>query len=288
MRFGIGIAMLVLAALFAGSAAAQSLDGSPYDPARDPDIDLFMTDWRDSTPAHTHGALIERAIFTRGNNPNPVRKGAVLEYVNRYVHATLPARAVTTPVTLNGEQEIVYILDGTGTISGAKETFELGPGAAVLVPAGLEFVMRNPGPDDMTMYLVSEPIPAGFRPNDRLLGRIAGGIAFGEAIVHWSHLDTVLFQTADGLGTLENVTTCTFSPMTIGHPHSHEDGTEEAWTVIRGANIAMLGKQIRRQGPGDAYLIPNDGKTPHSNINVTDDLLTFFYFARYRDHEVRP
>ena len=76
--------------------------------------------------------------------------------------------------------------------------------------------------------------------------------------------------------------------MTIGHPHSHKKGTEETWAVITGNNILFLGKEIRRQGTGTAYMIPPDDSTPHSNINVTDDEeLKFFYFARYRDHEVR-
>ena len=134
----------------------------------------------------------------------------------------------------------------------------------------------------------SEPVPDGFRPNDHLLVRTAGKIPFAPPIVHWAHIDTFLFSVEDGLGTIELVTTCTFSPMTIGHPHSHVETTEEVWTVLRGTNLLMLGKELRYQEPGAAYLIPHNGTTPHSNINGTDEIVKFFYFARYRDHEVRP
>jgi len=248
---------------------------------------MFISSWKESVPTHTHGTLIERAVFTRGDNPNPKRKGSVLEYVNRFVYATLPARSLTVPTILTDEQEILFILSGNGKISGGDETYELSPGVVVLIPAGLSFTIANTGETDISMYLIAEPIPEGFRPNEHLIVRNAGKIPFSENIVHWSHIDTFLLQTSDGLGTLELVTTCTFSPMTIGHPHSHGEGTEEVWSVIQGNNIVMLGKQIRRQPVGTSYLIPNDGKTPHSNINVTDNLLKFFYFARYRDHEVR-
>ena len=78
-----------------------------------------------------------------------------------------------------------------------------------------------------------------------------------------------------------------WAPTTIGHPYSDRTGTEEICTVIHGVNIAFLGKQIRRQLPGMAYMIPPDGNTPHSNIKTTEEELKFFYFARYRDHEVR-
>jgi mannose-6-phosphate isomerase-like protein (cupin superfamily) len=271
-----------------GTATAQNLDGRPFDPDTEPDIDLFISGWKSSMPSHTHGSLIERPILTKGSNPDPSRKGAVLEYLNRYVHATLPARAETTPTTLVGEQEILFVLTGTGSISGGGETFELSPEVGVLVPAGLEFTMRADADADLTLYLVSEPVPEGFRPNDRLLVRTAGEVPFAPPIVHWAHIDTYMFGLEDGLGTLELVTTCTFSPMTIGHPHSHDETTEEVWTVLRGTNLLMLGKELRYQMPGTAYLIPNNNTTPHSNINGTDDILKFFYFARYRDHEVRP
>ncbi len=274
--------------LSAGIATAQNLDGSPYIPGVDPDIDLFMANWKESMPQHTHGTLIERDVLTKGDNLKPSRKGAVLEYVNRYTHATLPTRAVTTPTTLVGEQEILYIISGTGTITGGGDTFDLFRGIAVLVPAGLEFTMKNTGDDEMTMYLVAEPIPEGFRPNDALLVRNENTMPIASSNAHWVGIVKGFFATADGLGTLESILTCAFPPMTIFHPHSHDAGCEEVWATIDKDILVFIGKQIRPQPVGTAYMIPPDGNTPHANFNVTDDLITMFYFARYGDHELRP
>ncbi len=274
--------------LFAATAAAQSLDGNPYDPARDPDIDLFMSNWKESVPSHTHGTLIERPILTRGDNMHPPRKGAVLEYVNRFVHATLPSRAITTPVTLDGKQEVLYILGGTGTITGAGKTFDLYKGIAVLVPARLEFTMHNTSDEPLTMYLVSEPIPAGFRPNDALLVKDENATPIAGTNAHWVGILKGLFGAGDGLGTIESILTCGFPAMSIFHPHSHSEGTEEVWTTIDEPLYVFLGKQIRYQPVGTAYMIPPDGNTPHANFNTGNHTITMFYFARYTDHQVRP
>lgn len=267
-------------------APYSMLDPKPYNPETDPDIDMYMGSWRESMPKHTHGSLVERDILTKGDPMNPSAKGAVLKYINRFTYATLESHASTTPTTLKGEQEIFYILSGKGIITAGKKTANLYENIAVLMPANLEFTMQNTGNEPLTMYLVNEPIPGGFRSNENMLVKDEN-ITPVSTGVHWCHISKGLFTTADGLGTLENMTTCSFDPMTIGHPHSHVEGCEEVWTGLNGTSIAFLGKQIRMQPPGTAYMIPPDGNTPHSNINMTNKRIKLFYFARYRDHEVR-
>lgn len=270
-----------------GLALSQTLDGKPYDPAVDPDIDLYLCSWKESMPRHTHGSLIERDVLTRGDAMNPPRKGAVLEYVNRFAHATLESGAVTTPTTLENEQEIFYIMSGKGILTAGGETAELREGIAVLMPANLEFTMKNIGDDAITMYLVNEPTPEGFRPNEDMIviDELAKPVDSYDG--HWCHIVKYLFETDVGLGTLERVLTVSFDPMTIGHPHSHADGCEEVWAAVKGSSVAFIGKEIRDQEPGMAYMIPPDGKTPHANINYSNERIKIFYFARYRDHDVR-
>ncbi len=96
-----------LLACFSASvpAFAQTLDGTPYTPGKDPDIDLFIGSWTDSMPRQSHGSLVERDILTKGDPLKPPRKGAALKYVNRFVHATLEPNASTTSTTLKGEQK---------------------------------------------------------------------------------------------------------------------------------------------------------------------------------------
>ncbi|MFC1693210.1 cupin domain-containing protein [Candidatus Latescibacterota bacterium] len=256
-------------------------------PRNDRAIDMYFGNWRESMPKHTHGSLVERDMLKKGNALNPPSKGAALEYTNRFTYATLDTQASTTPTTLKGEQEIFFILSGKGTIKAGNNTSDLYHGIAILMPAELEFTMKNTGDEPLTMYLISEPIPEGFRPNNEMLVKDENTIPIASTTGHWSHIVKYLFETDDGLGTLERILTVAFDPMTIGDSHSHGEGTEEVWTAYRGTSLAHLGRQIRKQPPGVGYMIPPDGRTTHSNINYSDEQIKIFYFARYRDHEVR-
>jgi mannose-6-phosphate isomerase-like protein (cupin superfamily) len=272
----------------ASSAWGQNLDGRAYRPGVDPDIDLYLSGWQDSMPRQTHGSLVERDILTRGDPLRPPSKGAVLAYANRFVHATLEAGDRTTPVVLKGEQEILYILSGNGTVEAGGKTQELFPDVCALVPAGLEFTLAASGDAPLTMYLVSEPVPAGFVPEEHVIVVDVNREPIRSTDGHWCHIVKDIFNTDEGynpevvrLGTLERVLTVALDPMTIAHPHSHGEGVEEVWAAVSGMSVAFIGKQIRMQPPGTAYMIPPDGNTPHSSINISGEQVKFFYFARY-------
>jgi len=276
----------LIALVVPAAAICQNLDGRPFDPETDPDIDMFMGSWKESMPKHTHGSLIERAILTRGNSLEPPRKAAVLEYVNRFAHATLPVGASTVPTTLSGEQEVFYVIDGKGVVSWRGKTADLHDGICFLVPAGLEFTMSTVGGEPLHMYLVSEPLTDGFTPVGDIVVRSNHTVPFNANVGHWSYREKDLILGRHGLSTLHAVITLTLDPMTIGHPHFHVKGTEEVWTTISGDNIAWLGKEIRDQPPGTAYMIPPDGRTNHSNINRSKtEQVVMLYFAVRKDLE---
>ncbi|MFC1692336.1 cupin domain-containing protein [Candidatus Latescibacterota bacterium] len=287
------IIVLLLLFVIPGFAAAQKarpysqLEGGRYDPEKDANIDMYMGNWIESMPAKTHGSLIERDILTKGDPMDPPAKCAVLKYINRFTRASLGARESIPPVTLQNEQEIFYILSGKGTITAGDKTAELYPGIAVLMPANLEFTMKNTCDELLTMFLISEPYPEGFRPNTEMLVVDENTQEMNPGYGHWTGLSKSLFKTQDGLGTLESIITVQLDAMTFFHPHSHVDGCEEVWTAITDNIHVLLGKQVRRQPPGTAYMIPPDGRTWHANFNVSPDRIKLFYFARYRDHEVR-
>ena len=71
--------------------------------------------------------------------------------------------------------------------------------------------------------------------------------------------------------------------MTMGQPHSHEEGVEEIWFALHGDITILLGKQIRKLQPGTAYKIPPNGNTPHSTINVSENPIKVFWFMRIPD-----
>lgn len=262
----IALSLLVLATGTC-SVLSQSLDGTSYTPGTDPDIDMYIGSWTESMPRNSHGSLIERDLLTQGDALNPPRKAAVLEYVNRYVYATLNVRNTTTPTTLKGEQEVFYIISGKGVVTAGGKSFDLYDGITFLVPEGLEFTMHTTGDEPLAMYLISEPVPSGFTPNTALVMKDVNLTPIGTKDGHWCYQERDLFLKNDGLATLYALATITQDPMTIGHPHFHVKGCEEIWTTLKGDNIVFLGTQIRHQSPGTAYLIPPDGKTNHSNIN---------------------
>ena len=199
--------------------------------------------------------------------------------------------ASTTPTRLDGQQEIYYVESGRGTVTAGGQTAEMFQNIAVLMPANLEFTLKNTGDQPLAMYVINEPTPPGFRPNANMLVRDENKTPI-SGIGFWAHITKPLFVTGDGLATLESVLTVTYDPLTIGKPHPspNEDTSdiEEVWTALYGTSIAMVGNQLRKQTPGMALYHPPDNLTPHTNINSSsEDQAKFLYFARYRPHEAR-
>ena len=280
------VTILMLIVFTVTAAFCQQLDPSPYDPASDPDIDLYMAHWKESMPRHTHGSLIERDILTRGDALNPPRRGAVLEYLNRFAFGILEAGNSTVPTKLEGEQEIFYVTSGTGVIKAGGKEADLLTGCCVFIPEGLEFTMHNTGDIPLTMYIIVEPVPSGFTPRREMGVKNEHMIPFNKTVGHWSYMEKDFFLKSDGLATIHGICTLTLDTMTIGHPHFHVKGCEEIWTTVSGHNIAFLGKEIRHQPPGMAYMIPPDGKTNHANINVSEiTSLVMLYVSVRKDIE---
>src|ERR1700736_5777688 len=131
-------------------------------------IDLFISDWQGSLPRIEHGSLVLRDILIRGDNFAPSQKSAVLRAANFFAYGRLAAGNWTTPAKLEGQQEVYYVLGGEGEITAGGDTAKLRKDVAVLMPAGLEFVMKSTGPEPLTMYVINEPTPAGFHPKDKM------------------------------------------------------------------------------------------------------------------------
>jgi quercetin dioxygenase-like cupin family protein len=253
-------------------------------------IDLYFGDWHGSASRLTHGSLLERDIFTRGDPQNPPHKAAVLRFLNSYTYATLAPHASTKPTRLDGQQEIYFVESGRGTATAAGQTAELSRNIAILMPANLEFTIKNTGDQPLTMYLINEPTPASFRPNPNMLVRDENKLPITSSDGLWSHIVKTLFVTADGLGTLQSVLTVTLDPLTMGKPHvvDHDD-IEEVWTALDGTSLAFVSNQLRRQTPGMSFYHIPDNQTPHTNINQNEDSqVRFLYLGRYHPHEPRP
>jgi mannose-6-phosphate isomerase-like protein (cupin superfamily) len=270
-------------------------------------INLFYGDWRESTPRVEHGSLVLRDILTKGDNFDPPEKAAVMHFGNFFAYGRLAPGAWTVPEKMTDQQEVYYILGGEGEVSAGGDTAKLHKGVAVLMPAGLEFVMKNTGDVAMTMYVINEPLPDDngivgrvgrqvFHPKTKMAVKDegqahvrtpAGGDPYivGGASGHWAHVVRELFSPADGLATEQSVITVDINPDTLGEPHPHRPGQEEVWAAIDGSSLMFMGTQLRVQEPGTAYMLRPDGITIHSNINVSDKPIKFLYFAKFPDQD---
>jgi mannose-6-phosphate isomerase-like protein (cupin superfamily) len=251
---------------------------------------MFFGDWRHSMPRHVYGSLVLRDILTRGDNFNPPQPGAILEAANFVAYGRLAAYNSTTPMRLQHEQNVFYVVGGMGEITSQGKTAALHKDVAVFMPADVEFVMHSTGDQDLTMYVVSEPVPESFTPAKAMLvtdeARVqvrtpmaASPFTLPGASGHWAHVVRDLFSKTDGLATIGDLITVDINPMTMGEPHPHHPGQEEIWVAIQGDSLAFIGTELRVQHPGMAYMIRPDESMTHSNINTGDAPVKFLWFA---------
>jgi mannose-6-phosphate isomerase-like protein (cupin superfamily) len=290
---GKAIALFTAGVFVLASIAGAQSNAVPSDAANATGnrIDLYFSDWHASTPHMANGSLEEREILTHGDGVNPTRKGAVLRFANSYNYATLASHTATKATRLDGQQEIYFVASGRGTATAGGQSADLYRNVAVLMPANLEFVLKNTGDEPLTMYVVNEPTPPGFRPNSAMLVRDENMLPITSSDEFWTHIVKTIFVTSDGLATLQAVLTVTLDPLTIARPHLHlvdYTDTEEVWSALNGSSLAFVGNQLREQTPGMAFYHIPDSQTPHTNLNPSEDSQAkFFYFARYHPHEAR-
>ena len=258
--------------------------------SQDRRIDMFMGDWRDSMPRHVFGSLVLRDILTRGDNYAPPQPGAILQAANYLAYGRLQPRDSTVPTVLDHEQIVYYFIGGSGEIAAGGKTAAVHQDVAVLMPANLEFVIRNTSDQDLKMYVVSEPTPQNFVPGKEMLvtderqvpvrtPMAASPYTIQGASGHWAHIVRDLFSRTDGLATIGDIITVTIDPLTMGEPHPHNPGQEEIWAAIDGNSLAFIGSELRVQHPGMAYMIRPDHSMTHSNINSGDTPVKFLWFS---------
>jgi mannose-6-phosphate isomerase-like protein (cupin superfamily) len=264
-----------------------------YPPVRDPleeRVDLFINDWHNSLPRTEFGSLVLRDILTPGDNYSPPEKGAVLQGANFLSYGRLAPGYVTTPSKMEGRQEVFYILGGKGEITAGGRTEPLHQDIAVLMPEGLEFTMKNSGDDDLTMYVIDEPTPKGFKPKTQMVAvnertvvvrtpMEGSPYTLPGASGHWAHVVRDLFNRQDGMATVGDVITVEINPLSMGEPHPHGTNHEEVWVAIDGDSLALIGNELRVQKPGMAYMLRPDNIEVHSNINYGDKPVKFLWFS---------
>ena len=266
-----GLVLCIAVSIF--TPARKSIPSIKFEPIqfypeKEPDIDIFMGDWRESISRYIFRSLEVRDILT-GCDGDPMRstkKGAVLTDILSLSYASLEAHASTIPSVLEEEQYIFYINSGKGIIKSGGKTADLAEGIGVLMPPGIEFTITNTGDEPLTMYLIAEPIPVGFNPKKEM---VVKNEYDNQISTNLRRVDSNnwLFSRDDGLSTLTAINPIMYEPRSYVPPHVHPEGVEEVWFAIKGEVAILMGKQRRKLPPGAAYKVPANGTTPHANIN---------------------
>jgi mannose-6-phosphate isomerase-like protein (cupin superfamily) len=272
-----------------GGGGGQAVDFANLDPERpnpatDPDIDMFMGNWRDSMPRTMHGNMVFRDMLTTLQGPDrlhPTRKGAVLESSTAVSHATLEpgASAWNVEKQLEGVQQVFVVDSGAGTITSGNKTSALTKDVSFIITPGLNFRIASSGKEYLTFYVVTEKLPQGFTPNKELVVVDNRGEA-PFMRVHWAHIDRPLINSRNGMSQYGAFTEVKLDAMTMSQPHSHDPNVEEIWIATDGEIELFLGKQLRKLPVGTAYRIPSTGRTAHANINVSDGMIKLIHMMK--------
>ncbi|MFZ4380424.1 MAG: cupin domain-containing protein [Sandarakinorhabdus sp.] len=267
---GLALVPLAVAAQPAPNTERQdALDPSPVDPATDPDVGMFLGDWRAAKPRMQFGSLVFHDILTPLGDADPLRpraRGAVSIDISAVSRATLAPGATAKGRMPAGSRAIFYTADGAGAVLVNGRSSDLREGLGFVLTPDFDFTLTNSGKTPLAFYVRSEPVPAGTTPtafavvsrwdNDRRIG------------AHWLHICN---------GGPPGMLLCTIAPRTMPQPHSHN--WEELWLAVKGDSVLMLGKQLVRMRPGQAYKIPPSGLAPHSNLNPGKDPIQLIYMG---------
>jgi mannose-6-phosphate isomerase-like protein (cupin superfamily) len=252
------------------TAREDALDPPPVDPAVDPNVDLFINDWRNAKPRPMYGKLVFHDILTRLDAPDPIhpaRKGAVLTAITAISYATLDPGVTASGRAAKGERQVFLATAGTGQITVNSKSYDVQDGTGFTLTPGFDFKLTSTGKEPLGMYVRTESIPDNSTPDENIavVNRFDNDRRVGA---HWVHI-------CDGGPSGMNL--CTIAPHTMPQPHSHPG--EECWIMVKGETVLSLGKNIRRMTPGQAYKIPPTGITAHSNLNMREEPVEMIYLG---------
>ncbi|MEO6804094.1 MAG: cupin domain-containing protein, partial [Granulicella sp.] len=248
----------------------DALDPSPVNPAVDPNIDMFVNDYKNAKPHTMYGNLVVRDILTKLEGPDPIhptRKGAILTDITSVSHATLAPGATASGKVPQGDVQIYYAVAGEGKLTVNSKSYDISEGVGFTLTPDFNFKLTSTGKVPLAFYVRAQPLPSSYKssPDVVVVNRFDLDRRVGA---HWVHTCS---------GGPNGMNLCTIPPHTMPQPHSHP--AEEAWIMVKGDTILSLGKSLRRMVPGQAYRIPPTGVTAHSNINFSDVPVEMIYMG---------
>jgi mannose-6-phosphate isomerase-like protein (cupin superfamily) len=246
----------------------DALDPSPVNPSTDPDVSMFINDWRNAKPRTEYNNLIFHDILTpltSADKVRPIKKGAVLTEMTAISYATLAPGSISDGRASAGTREVFYTSTGSGTLAVNGKTHEVIEGVGFTLTPDFDFKLTNSGKTPLGFYVRTEPLPANSKTNGDVVvvDRMNQDRRVGN---HWAHICS---------GGPSGFLLCTIAPRTMPQPHGHS--AEEIWIMVKGQTILSLGKNLVKMDAGQAYKIPPMDLAAHSNINMSEETVQMLY-----------
>jgi mannose-6-phosphate isomerase-like protein (cupin superfamily) len=202
-------------------------------------------------------------VFGDGDDSSAVIKGLI-----RYGNLNIDPSGKSKTVGYSDEEQVIYILEGTGNLNCAKEKVPISRNDFIYIPAGTRFSFSNPRERKLSVLVMSFRImPENtVKPSTRRMIANADEVPFQ---VLGSHGPTTTFQllmgttesTRDKLAAACQVNSLFVMDFAAGGtniPHRHDD-EEEIYFILRGRGDIVAGetpdgKELRHPaGEGDAF-----------------------------------
>jgi mannose-6-phosphate isomerase-like protein (cupin superfamily) len=202
-------------------------------------------------------------FFGAGDDSSNIIKG-----IERYGCLTIDSKGSSKMVKYSDEEQILFILDGTGILSFDKEEMPVGKNDFIYLPAGVQSMFLNPRESPMSVFVMGFKIQPGnkVKPATRMMIANADEVPFQ---VLSGHGPTTTFQllmgttgsTRDKLSATCQVTSLfvmDFAPGGTNIPHRHNT-EEEIYFILRGQGDIVAGETtdgkeaLHPSKKGDAY-----------------------------------
>jgi len=202
-------------------------------------------------------------LFGAGDDSSSFVKGLIL-----FGNLNLDASGQSKTVKYSDEEQIIYVLDGTGIINCAGEKVPVSRNDFIYIPAGTRFSLSNPRERKLSVFLMEFRIMPDntVEPSTKMMIANADEVPFQ---ILGSHGPTTTFQllmgttesTRDRLAAACQVTSLfvmDFAANGTNIPHRHND-EEEIYFILRGKGDIVAGetpdgKELRHPSKeGDVY-----------------------------------
>ena len=175
----------------------------------------------------------------------------------------------SSPRTLDGVQEIMYVVSGRGTVFVDGRPDELEPGTAVYVVTGESYEIENPGPESLLIVSATAPhADAAVRPEQRIV-RYAD-----QPSLQASGDREFRYLVTDEVGCRD--LTQFFGVIAPGRAPEHSHVYDEVIYVLEGEGILHTEGRDERVSPGSCIHLPpllvhsleNSGDSPMRIVAV--------------------